>query len=211
MKKNFLSITVIILFSLLTTTACTNADKAPAELAVKSAEQAFNAAKAEITKNAPEEVKALESSLASTKEKLTKGEYKAALAEAHALINKIKDAVAMAKTKAEAAKAKLAELANKWTEFSENLPKMMDAIQTKVDKISKVKKLPANLSAAKLTEAKAGLASAKEDWAKAQESFKTGKLEEAVSLATSIKEKAASAMTILDITSNEGTKSQDKK
>jgi hypothetical protein len=206
MKKSILSIAVILLFTALTFTACTDADKAPAELAIQGAEQAVNAAKIEIGKIAPDEIAAIEKSLISAKEKMAKKEYKAALAEAQAIVNKTKDAIAAAKAKAEAAKAKLAELTKKWTEMSEGLPKMIEAVQSRVDILSKSKKLPKTLTADKFAEAKAGLSSAKEDWTKAQESFTAGKVEEAVSAATAIKEKATKAMDALGMQLPEAAK-----
>ena len=46
---------------------------------------------------------------------------------------------------------------------------------------------------------KSGLEGAKEEWAKAQESFKAGNLAEAISVANSVKEKATKAMETLGL------------
>ncbi len=84
---------------------------------------------------------------------------------------------------------------------------MVEAIQSRVDILSKSKKLPGNLTAEKFEEVKSGLASAKEEWAKALESFKAGSLAEAVSLANSVKGKAVQAMETLGLPVPAGAKS----
>ncbi len=192
MKKTFLSLVIVAFVGSLMLMACAG-DKGPAELAVKAAEEAVNAVKGEAAKIVPDQVKSLEGALAAVKEKFAKGEYKAVVAEANALAGKAKEALA-------AAKAKKEELTKKWTEIGQELPKMVGALQSRVDILSKAKKLPANLTADKLGEVKSFLASAKDEWAKAQESFKAGNFADSVNLAASLKEKAAKAMGTLGMT-----------
>ena len=100
---------------------------------------------------------------------------------------------------AAAAKAKKDELTKTWTELSQGLPKMVEAIQSRVDILSQSKKLPANLTAEKFEQAKSGLAAAKEEWAKALENFKGGMLTEAIAMANSVKKKAVQTMEILGL------------
>lgn len=196
MKKKLLCIGVILLFAVLMIAACGKAEKSAAELAVKSATEAINTAKMEIGKIAPDEVASLETALASAKEKLDKGDYKAALAEAQGLVTKVNDVVAAAKAKKDAVIDKV-DLAKQWKDLSQGLPKMVAALQSRVDILSKSKKLPSDLTAEKFAEVKSGLASAKEDWTKAQENFKSGNLPDAISSAKSVKEKAVKAMETL--------------
>ena len=196
MKKNFLCIGVILLFAALMIVACGKADKSAAELAVNTATEAVNKAKTEIGKIAPDEVASLETALASAKEKLDKGDYKAALAEAQGLVTKVNDVVAAAKAKKDAVIDK-ADLTKQWKDLSQGLPKMMSALQSRVDILSKSKKLPGDLTVEKFAEVKTELASAKEDWTKAQESFKSGNIPDAISSAKAVKEKAVKAMETL--------------
>ena len=196
MKKKFLCIGVILLFAALMIVACGKADKSAAELAVNSATQAIDTAKTEIGKIAPDEIAALETALASAKEKLDKGDYKAALTEAQGLVTKVNDVVAAAKAKKDEVVDKV-DLTKQWKDMSQGLPKMMSALQSRVDILSKSKKLPGDLNAEKFAEVKSGLASAKEDWTKAQESFKAGNLPDALSSAKAVKEKAVKAMETL--------------
>jgi hypothetical protein len=83
---------------------------------------------------------------------------------------------------------------------------MVEAIQSRVDILSKSKKLPANLTAEKFEDAKSGLAAAKEEWGKALESFKAGNLAEAVSMAKSVKDKAVATMDTLGMPVPAGAK-----
>jgi hypothetical protein len=198
MKKLF-SVAIALLVITVMFIACAS-DKGPAEQAIKAAEEAINATKAEAAKFVPDEVKSLESALASVKDKFAKKEYKAAITDAQALAGKAKSVV-------EAAKAKKEELTKTWTNLSEGLPKMVEAIQGRVDILSKAKKLPANLTAEKFAEAKSGLTAAKEEWAKAQESYKAGNFADAVSVANSVKGRAVKAMELLGLPVPAGAKS----
>lgn len=191
MKKVTVILAIALFVSVSFLMACSGG-KSAAELAIKTAEEAVNATTSEAAKVLPDEVKSLQDSLAAAKEKVVQGEYKAALADATALAGKAKEVLA-------AANAKKAELTQKWTELSQGIPQMVTSLQGKVDELSKLKKLPASITAEKFAEAKAGLTSITEDWNKAQESFKTGNFMDAVNVATSVKDKAAKAMESLGI------------
>jgi len=189
MKKIIVGLAIALFVSISFLMACSGG-KSAAELAIKTAEEAVNATKAEAAKIVPDEVKSLEDALAAAKEKFVKGKYKEALGEATALAGKAKDVLA-------AAKAKKEELTQKWTDLIQGVPQMIADMQGKVDSLSKLKKLPASLTKEKFEEAKAGLASVKDEWTKAEESFKTGSFAVAVSVATSVKDKAAKVMETL--------------
>jgi len=199
MKKNFVGVMVILFFAFVMFSAC-GGDKGPATLAIKAAEEAINVAKTEVGKIAPDEIASLEGALTSAKDKLAKGEIKEALAEAQGLVGKAKDVVA-------AAKAKKDELTKQWTDMSQGLPEMVGALESRLGILSQAKKLPANLTAEKLAEAKSGLAAVKEDWTKAQEIFKSGNMADAIATATTIKEKVVKAMESLGMTVPTGAKS----
>jgi PBP1b-binding outer membrane lipoprotein LpoB len=199
MRRYMLVFVVMAFAGALVLSACSSG-KAPAEEALKAAEQAVNGAKAEAAKIVPDQVKSLEGALSSAKDKFEKKDYKAALADAQAIPGKVKEVI-------DAAKAKKEELTKSWTNLSEGLPKMVEAIKSRVDILSKSKKLPANLPKEKFEEVKSGLGTALTDWAAAQDSFKTGNVGEAVSKANSIKEKAVQFMQTLGMPVPEGAKS----
>ncbi len=185
-KKIFSSVVILMFVSVFFLIACSR-DKEPADLAIKAAEMTVAATKAEAVKIAPDQVKALEDSLASAKEKFVKKEYKAALEEATALDVKAKQVMA-------AAKAQKEELTKKWTEISQDIPKMIEDVQGKVDALSKLKRLPKKLAKDKFEEAKLGLASVKDEWTKAEESFKNKSFTDAITMAGSVKDKLIKIM-----------------
>ena len=171
------------------TLAC-NSGKAPAEAAMKLAEEAVNGARAEAESLVPDDFKSLSDDLAAAKDQLAKGDYKAALASATSIQQKANDVLAKAKAKKE-------ELTATWNSISDSVPKMVDAIKSRVDILSQSKKLPAGMDAAKLASAKDGLAAATTTWGEAQEAFKAGKWNDAIAKATSVKGKATEVMGLL--------------
>ncbi len=199
MKRHIVGFTIVVFVSTMILVACGGGDKEPAELALKAAEEAFNASKAEAGKYVPDEVKSVEDGLAALKDKFAKGDYKAVVSEAQSLTDKAKGLLDTAKTKKE-------ELTKTWADLGQGVPKMVAAIQSRVDMLSKSKKLPAGLTADKFANAKSGLAAAKEQWAKALESFKSGNLADAVSAAKSVKEKAVVTMETLGMQVPAGAK-----
>ena len=127
------------------TLAC-NSGKAPAEAAMKLAEEAVNGARTEAANLVPDDMKSLSDDLNVAKDQMAKGDYKAALASASAIQQKANDVLAKAKAKKD-------ELAKSWAEMSDSLPKMVDAIKSRVDILSQSKKLPKGMDAAKLASA----------------------------------------------------------
>ena len=162
-------------------------DKEPAEAAIKAAEAAIGAAKAEAAKYVPDQVKGVEDALKAAKDAFEKKEYTQAL-------NAAKDLPAKVKEIAAAAAAKKAELTKAWEEMAAGLPKMVEAIKSRVDMLSKSKKLPANLDKAKFEGAKAGLAEITQAWTDADNAFKGGNLSEAIAKGNAVKAKATEIM-----------------
>jgi len=186
---------VLVLFA----AACASSNK-PAEEAIKAAEAAINAAKGEAVKYIPDQVKGLEDGLQTAKDAFAKKDYKAALNAAKDLPGKAKDLAAAAATKKE-------ELTKAWKEMSGGLPKMVEAIKSRVNVLSESKKLPANLDKAKLDGVKAGLPEVTQMWNDAQKAFSGGNLADAVSKAKTIKDKAVEMMTTLGMQIPAGAKS----
>jgi len=191
MKRNLVRLAIMVCVCAIALVGCSRG-KGPAEAAIKAIEEALNASRIEAMRYVPDEVKSVESALAALKEKFDKGEFKAVASEAPALTEKAKGLLALANAKKE-------ELTKAWADLDQEVPKMMDAIQGRVDSLSKHKKLPTIINADKFEEVKSELAANKEEWVKALESFKTGNLVEAVSVANTIKGKAVAAMETLGI------------
>jgi hypothetical protein len=187
-KFALLSVLMIVAVGLILM-GCSKA-KGQAEVALKAAEKAISEAKPEAEKFVPDQIKALEAALNGAKEKFSKKDYSAALSDAEAIPGKVKEMVA-------SLSAKKDELTKTWTDLDQGIPKMMDAIKSRVGILSQSKKLPANLTKEKFEEAKSGLDNALKDWETAKESFKGGMLGEAVTKGNTVKEKVVQILQIL--------------
>ena len=197
MKKCFVLVAVL-LAGLMMVVGCSR-DKEPAEAAIKAAEAAVGTAKAEAAKYVPDQVKGVEDALKAAKDAFEKKEYTQALTAA-------KDLPAKAKDLATAAAAKKAELTKAWEDMAAGLPKMVEAIKSRVDILSKSKKLPANLDKAKFEGAKAGLAEITQTWTDADNAFKGGNITDALAKANTVKAKATEIMTTLGMQAPAGAK-----
>jgi hypothetical protein len=96
MHRHFYNFIIAMLAATLLA-ACGAGDKGPAETALKAAEEAINVAKGEASKYLPDQTSSLESALASAKEKLNKGDYKAVLTDAPALTAKAAEVLTLLK------------------------------------------------------------------------------------------------------------------
>ena len=114
--------------------ACGSADKGPAETALKAAEAAVNAAKTEVSKYMPDQAGALDGGLAAARDKFNKGDFKGALSDAQAVTAKANELVS-------AVAAKKAELSKAWQDISTGMPKVVEAIQSRVDILSQSRSL----------------------------------------------------------------------
>ena len=92
------------------------------------------------------------------------------LSEAPALTSKAQEL-------ASAAAAKKAELTKSWEGLSSGMPRVVEAIKSRVDILSQSKKLPAGMNADTLAQAKAGLSEITQQWRAATEASKSGKLD----------------------------------
>lgn len=169
--------------------ACSTA-KAPAEAAIKAADEALAGVKADAAQYIPDQLKGVEDALAAAKESFQKGEYEQALTGAKDLAGKAKDLVA-------AVAAKKDELAKSWQDMSAGLPGMVSAIQSRVNILSKSRKLPAGLDKGKFESAKTSLATITQALSEATNAFQGGNLMDAVDKGKAVKEKAVEIMAAL--------------
>ena len=184
---------IALAIAVLALAACESAEKAPASAALSAAQTAIDAVKTEAMKYVPDQVKSVEDALATAKANFEKKDYKAALAGAQDVAAKAKELGAVAATKKE-------ELTKSWEEVSNGVPKMAEAIKSRVDILSQSKKLPAGLDKAKVDDAKAGLASMNQSWTQASDAYKSGDVSGAVVKAKAAKDKAVEIMTALNMT-----------
>jgi hypothetical protein len=172
---------------------CAN-QKAPAEQAVASAETSLGAIRDEAQKYAPDQLQAVDGQLNSMKDNLNKGNYQAVLAAApnvNSSISGLKDVADNKKAEADAA---LAKAKDAWGPMSTDVPKMVDAIQARVDKLSKERHLPKGVSKDKVASAKSALDSMKSAWSDASNAASSGDYTTAVSKAQTVKDQATDTM-----------------
>ena len=173
----------------LTLLAC-SAVKAPAEAAIKAADEALTAVRPEAAKVVPGELKTVEDALAAAKDNFQKGEYQQALTGAQDVAAKVKELTA-------ALAAKKDEFTKSWQDLSGGLPGLVGVISKRVEILSKAKTLPAGLDKEKFESVKATLATVTQTWTEASDAFKAGNLADAVGKAKSVKEKAVEIMNAL--------------
>ncbi len=167
--------------------------KDEATKALTAIETSVSALKEEGTKYAPIAYQGVESTLATLKDSLAKEDYKSVLAGTPGLskaVDTLKTAIASGKEQFEAA-------VGEWTSVSADVPKMVEAIQSRVDILSSAKKLPKNVSKEALDSAKSGLEWMKSTWAEATAASTNGKPAEAVEKANAVKAKGAEVLAAL--------------
>jgi hypothetical protein len=87
--------------------------------------------------------------------------------------------------------------ATEWTSYAADLPKMLEAISSRVTALSASKKLPKGLDTAALDTAKNGLASMQSTWTEAGAAFTGGNAIDAVAKAKDVKAKGEELLKLL--------------
>jgi len=188
LKYFFVIVLAVLLF------ACAR-DKEPAEAAIKAAAQAIEQIRGEAALYAPDQLKQLEDSLKAAQDNFAKKEYKAALDAASGLGAKAQDV-------AKAAAAEKAELTKSWGDIVAGIPQMMDAVKSRLDILSKAKKLPAGLDKDKLAALNSGYDEAMKQFQAAKDAAAAGDLNKAIEAGNAIKQKG------MDIAATLGLKQQ---
>lgn len=170
---------------------------APAQKAIADIEAAVAAAGEDATKYIPDQVQAVNDQLANLKAMFDKKDYKGVLAAAPALLTQAQGLVSAAAAK----KTEMMDMyAGEWSTLAESVPQAVAAIQSRVDILSKSKKLPAGMDAAALENVKTGLAEANSTWTQATQAQAAGDLEQAVTLAQQVKTRTDEMLTTLGMT-----------
>ena len=196
MMKQGMKIVVLIVLGLFI--AGCSISKEPAEKAIKSAEGVFNAIKGEAMKYAAVETQAVEKAILAAKDKYDRNEYDAAFKMATELPDKINQLSAISGTRK-------AEWVKGWESVSKELPPMLDALQARIEELSKRKKLPPGIDKAKIEEVRAAQAALAQAWTEAKNTQAAGDLIDAVTKAKAAREKTVEAMTALGMQVQEVT------
>jgi hypothetical protein len=180
--------------------ACAN-QRAPAQQAVTAAESALTNIRDMANRYAPDQLQAVDAQLNGVKDSLAKGDYKGVMAAMPALntaISNLKDTATANQQQADAASAKAKDA---WGPLSSDVPKMVDAISSRVDILSKSRHLPRGVTKDTLTAAKSGLDSMKSAWSDASNAATSGDYTTAVSKGQAVKDQASQIMQSLGMKS----------
>ncbi|MGE0384324.1 MAG: hypothetical protein AB7Q97_06295 [Gammaproteobacteria bacterium] len=163
-------------------TGCAN-DKEPATKVLADAEAAYAAIHDEAAKYVPSNIYGAESVLKELKDAMTRGDYKSVIEKGPMAMNTIaalKAAATKRKADMEAQAAAALENARKdWEVLSTDVPKWIDAIQTRVSNVVKSKLMPPGVTKEEFEGVKAGLETMKTTWAEASAAFEANPVEAA--------------------------------
>jgi uncharacterized protein YoxC len=182
--------------STLLITACST-QKKPATEALAAIEASLASVKDDAAHYAPDGLKGVESTLGMLKDSLAKEDYKTVLAgtpELAKAVDSLKGAI-------EAGKERAASAIAEWNQLRADVPKMVEAIQSRVDILSKSRKLPKNVSKDDFESAKSGLDSMKATWGEATAAFASGDPGAASDKAHEVKAKGEEILRKLGMTS----------
>lgn len=188
--RRLLSLSALVL--IVAVAACSS-QKDPADAAIKSAESAFNAVSAEAQKYVPDQARAVQDGLTAAQTAFTNGDYASALTQAQALPARITALGA-------AISAKKAELTTQWNTMSAGIPKLVEALSSRVDMLSKSKGLPKGITKETVSAAQSGLATATQNWQAATSAASSGDLATAMRQATDVKSRVVDLMRSLNMT-----------
>src|ERR1700722_7245416 len=172
--------------------ACAN-QMEPAKNALDNINSTLNSVSADAQKYVPDQFADAQTKVAALTASFEKKDYAAVVAGAppvFAEVNGLRGAAEA--TKEEMMKA----LGNEWRSLAASVPQSLSAVQTRIDDLSKAKRVPKDVD---LGTAKSGLADATSAWDKAQEAFKAGNPADAVTAGKDAQGKVASAAAALKL------------
>lgn len=172
--------------------AACNMQQAPAEAALKAAQDAFNGMSAEAQKYVPDQAKAIQSSLAAMQDAIAKSDFSSVIAQAPAITTKLSSLGA-------AIAAKKTELTTAWTSMTSSMPAMVTSLSGEVDKMMASRRLPAGVTKEAVAAAKTGMGTVNEMWTKAMAAAATGDALTATQLGAQVQSKVNEIMASLKL------------
>ena len=160
-------------------TGCSQ-QKQNADKVLESIETSLAAIKDDAAQYAPEGLKSVESQLARLKTSYENEEYNDVIAGTPQLRKAVDSLTAAVESGKAQAHAALASAKQEWESLSVEVPKMVEDIQSRVDELSKEKRLPWGLNKDEFAEAKSDFESMKAQWTEASNEYKSGKQIKAV-------------------------------
>jgi hypothetical protein len=172
--------------------ACVN-QMEPAKNALDNINTTLNSVSADAQKYVPDQFAQAQSKAAALTASFEKKDYATVLARAPAVLTEVNGLAGAASAKKdEMVKA----LGNEWRSLSASVPNSLSAVQSRIDELTKTKRVPKGVD---LGAAKSGLADATSAWDKAKEAFKSGNPADAVTAGKDAQGKVASAAAALKL------------
>ena len=172
--------------------ACTN-QMEPAKNALNNINTTLSAVSADAQKYVPDELANARAKVAELTASYDKQDYAAVLTKAPGVLAEVNGLAGAAAAKRDEG---LKALGNEWRTLAASVPQSVTAVQTRIDELSKTKRVPKDID---LNAAKSGLADSKSAWDKAESAFKTGNVEDAVAAAKDAKGKVETAAAALKL------------
>jgi hypothetical protein len=173
--------------------ACTDQMGPAAKNAIDHINVTLSAVSTDAQKYVPEQLASVQSKVTALTDSYAKKDYGAVMGGAPAVlteVNALSSAVAAKKDET------LKELGDEWRSLAASIPPSVTAVQTRIDALSKGKRVPKDID---LAAAKSGLADATSAWENAQSAFKSGNASDAVPMAKDAKSKLGSAAAALKL------------
>jgi paraquat-inducible protein B len=168
--------------------------RGPAQSVLSQADGALAKVKDEAATTAPHELKAAQETYAHMKQSFDEKEYKTVTAE----VPKFNEQMKTLQTAMEQNQDKVQAAVREWQALNVQVPKAVDEIQARVDKL-KPEKLPKDVTKEELETAKADLESMKATWAEAQQLAQNANPIEATEKARTVQAKAEELKSALGI------------
>jgi len=159
----------------------------PANKALEAVEDSLKNVRDDAAKYAPEGLKSVDAQLKNLKQSFDDKHYDNVLAGTPSLQKAVESLSAAVNSGKAQARSAAAAAKTEWEGLNTEVPKMVDAIQARVDELTKKKHLPFGVSKDEFEGAKAGLESIKTAWADAKSEFNKGDAVEATSKAKTVK------------------------
>jgi hypothetical protein len=178
--------------TILIVASCTN-QMEPAKNAINNIKATLAAVSPDAQKYIPDQLAAAQSKLDQMTASYEKKDYASVLAAAPAVLAEVNGLAGAATAKKD---ENLRALGTEWRSLAASIPQSVTAVQTRIDALSKTKRVPKDID---LGAAKSGLSDATSAWEKAQSAFSSGNAEDAVTAAKDAKSKLDSAAVALKL------------
>jgi hypothetical protein len=157
---------------------------------IADAEATLQSFRGEAQRLAPEQYAAAEQSITRLRERFAERDYAAILAALPAVTTELANLQELAATRRTELEAALERARAQWGGLSVELPATLDALQTRIDELTRLRQLPAGIDRRLVERARAQLESIKAAWADALAAFAQGRLPEAADGARESRERA---------------------